>query len=513
MKKFLTVLVLLNSIAVFAQDVKITWGPDYKKDGGMFTLLRYGGHTDKAYYVVEQSMKNTKMFFFDFKHNALGEQEIDYKFGKSDLTLEDVYTTKSGNYFFMTGIDKKEDKGIITYTTPTKSNNLNPNFTKILEYPYSFKQPFSFMGFGINMGFDSDVEGSFMSYDSSKVLYMYSQGLQDAKSVNQKVTFLVMDDKMKVLYKVNKTLSYTDKKFDLIDNSIMNNGDVYFAAKHYENDKDRKTPNYKFHILKITSANVYKDIIVKLNDAAPLSGSVVDLENGNIMVVGSYTNISNNKSLRANGTYSIVMNADGAIISNNIYPFSGDVKEELFGENEKKAEKGAMAFKVKRVMFDRTSKTVNICFEKDYITTTTTSTSSGTRTTIYYHTDDIIVARFALDGKREFESVIDKKFTFPNTNHFNSFNFSEYNGNYYFLFNDAKTMSERKEADVSGRIVTDLVKMDKNGKIIFRKTLFGNKDIDMMFAPKLSDHLWKNEVLIHGSFKKHYKYGILYLPE
>ena len=110
----------------------------------------------------------------------------------------------------------------------------------------------------------------------------------------------------------------------------MNNGDVYFAAKHYENDKDRKTPNYKFHILKITSANVYKDIIVKLNDAAPLSGSVVDLENGNIMVVGSYTNISNNKSLRANGTYSIVMNADGAIISNNIYPFSGDVKEELY---------------------------------------------------------------------------------------------------------------------------------------------------------------------------------------
>ena len=118
-----------------------------------------------------------------------------------------------------------------------------------------------------------------------------------------------------------------------------------------------------------------------------------------------------------------------------------------------------------------------------------------------------------MDGKREFESVIDKKFTFPNTNHFNSFNFSEYNGNYYFLFNDAKTLSERKEADVSGRIVTDLVKMDKNGKIIFRKTLFGNKDIDMMFAPKLSDHLWKNEVLIHGSFKKHYKYGILYLPE
>jgi hypothetical protein len=64
MKKLLTVLVLLASIAVFAQDVKITWGPDYKKDGGMFTLLRYGGHTDKAYYVVEQSMKNTKDVLF-----------------------------------------------------------------------------------------------------------------------------------------------------------------------------------------------------------------------------------------------------------------------------------------------------------------------------------------------------------------------------------------------------------------------------------------------------------------
>ncbi|HNY55606.1 MAG TPA: hypothetical protein PKI86_08260, partial [Chitinophagales bacterium] len=239
MKKILTILLLFTATIVLAQEVKIEWGPEYKKDGGMFTFLRYGGHTDKAYYVVEQSMKNTKLFFFDFKHNALGEQEIEYKYGKSDLSLEDVYTTRSGNYFLMTGIDKKEDKGIITYTTPTKSNTLNTNFTKILEYPYDFKQPFVFMGIGINMGIDSDIQGSFMSYDSTRILYMYSQGLQDAKSVNQKISFLVMDDKMKVLYKVNKTLSYTDRTFDLIDNSVLNNGDVYFAAKHYANDKDR----------------------------------------------------------------------------------------------------------------------------------------------------------------------------------------------------------------------------------------------------------------------------------
>lgn len=513
MRKLLTPLLLLLTTVLLAQEVKIEWGPEYKKDGGMFTFLRYGGHTDKAYYVVEQSMKNTKLFFFDFKHNALGEQEIEYKYGKSDLSLEDVYTTRSGNYFLMTGIDKKEDKGIITYTTPTKSNTLNTNFTKILEYPYDFKQPFVFMGIGINMGIDSDIQGSFMSYDSTRILYMYSQGLQDAKSVNQKISFLVMDDKMKVLYKVNKTLSYTDRTFDLIDNSVLNNGDVYFAAKHYANDKDRKTPNYKFHIIKITSANVYKDIIVKLNDAAPLSGSVVDLENGNVMVVGSYTNISNNKSLRANGTYCVILNAEGAIVNSSVYPFEGAVKEELFGESEKKADKGAMAFKVKRVMFDRTTKAVTICFEKDYITTTTTYSSSGSRTTTYYHSDDIIVARFDQNGKRDFESIIDKSFSFPNTSYYNSFSFSEYNGNYYFIFNDAKSLSERKEADVSGRIITDLVKMDKNGKIILRKTLFGNKDIDMLFAPKLSDHLWKNEVLIHGSLKKHYKYGILYLPE
>lgn len=514
MKKIFSILMTLNTIILAAQDVKITWGPEYKKDGGMFTLLRYGGHTDKAYYVVEQSTKNTHLVFYDFKHNLLGEQDIEYKYGKGDLSLEDIYTTKSGNYFIMTGFDKKEDKSLVAYTTPTKSNTLNTNFTKIIEYPYSYKQPFSFMGFGINMSFDADIEGSYMSYDSTKILYMYSQGLQDAKSTNQNISFLVMDDKLKVLYKVNKTLSYADRKFDLIDNSVMGNGDVYFAAKNYENDKDRKTPNYKFHILKITAANDLKDILIKLNDAAPLSGSVVDLENGNIMVVGSYTNISNNKSLRANGTYTVIISSAGEVLTSNIYPFGGKVKEELFGESEKKAEKGAVAFKVKRVMFDRNSKAVTICFEKDYITTTTSySSSGGTRTTTYYHTDDIIVTRFDQNGKRDFESVIDKSFSFPNTSHYNSFSFSEYNGNYYFIFNDAKTISERKEADVSGRIITDLVKMDKNGKIIFRKTLFGNKDIDMMFAPKLSDKLWKNEVLIHGSFKKYYKYGIIYLPE
>lgn len=513
MRKTLLLMLIINATFSMAQDVKITWGPDYKKDGGMFTMLRYGGHTDKAYYVVEQSAKNTKLFFFDFNHNQLGEQEIEYKYGKSDLRLEDIYTTKSGNYFILTGADKKEDKAIITYTTPTKSNTLNTNFTEILEYPYSIKTPFGFMGFTFNTNFDSDIDGAFMSYDSTKIMYMYSQGLQDAKSVNQKISYLVMDDKMKVLFKVNKTLSYPDKKFDLIDNSILNNGDAYFAARHYENDKDRKTPNYKFHIIKITPASVFKDILIKLDDAAPLSGSVVEMENGNVMVVGSYTNISNNKSLRANGTYSVIINTEGTILSSNIYPFSGEVKEELFGENEKKANKGAMAFKAKKIMFDRTTKAVTICFEKDYITTTTTTTSSGTRTTTYYHTDDIIVARFDQNGKRDFESVIDKKFTFANTNHFNSFSFCEYNSNYYFLFNDAKSIAERKEAEVSGRIITDLVKMDKNGKILLRKTLFGNKDIDMLFAPKLSDHLWNNEVLIHGSFKKQYKYGTLFLPE
>lgn len=520
MRKLITVLLSAISIIANAQELKINWGPEYKKEGAFYNFLRYGGHTDKAYYVVQQSLSESKLFIYDFKHNPIGKQDIKYKYGKNLLYLNDIVTTKSGNYFLMSSYDESQEKALFAYTMASKSNMLNTNYTKIYEYPFSYKKVVSFVKF--NKDLNNDVKGTTLSLDSSKVLYTYSENLFENKSNNQQVTFLALDNKMNILYKVNKSISFQDTKFDLTDNSISNTGDVYLVGKYYENDNDRKTPNYKYHILKFNAANEYKDILVNLKDAAPLNTTINDLENGNVIAVGTYTNTSNNKSLRANGTYSVIINSSGEVISSNIYPFSGVVKEELFGDNDKKAEKGAVKYKLKRVLLDKNTMSTTICLEKDYeiikqkpstgSTGFSSSSMSGNIIT-YYNTDDIIVVRFDISGKKEFETIIYKSFTFSDNDAYNSFFVTISNGNYYFIFNDAKTIGERKDADVSGKVVTDLLQMDKTGKIVSQKTLFGNKDIDMYFSPKLSVKLSKNEILIHGSHYRKYKYGIIYLPE
>ncbi|MFN8282711.1 MAG: hypothetical protein U0U67_05820 [Chitinophagales bacterium] len=491
-----------------AQPFNIKWGPEYKKDGGMFSFLKFGGFTNSAYYVLTQGTRNTKIAVYDFNHNLIGEQDIEYKYGKSDVTVDDVIKTPAGNYFLLKGIDKKEDKGLIGYALPEKNNLISTNVTKIIEYPYNFKQPFGLFGFTFNTNFDSDAEGTFMSEDSSKVMITYSQGLQDAKSVNQKFSFMVMDAKMQKLFTVNKTLAYTDTKLDIIDYSILNNGDVYALAKHYANDKDRKTPNFKFMVFKFSKDGTMKEAQIKLNNAAALNGSVVAFDGGKIIVAGTYTNITNNKNMRANGTYCVSLNADGTPGVSNTFDFTQEVQDELFGNSERRKDKGAPAIKLKKVVMDDVAKTAVFFWEEDYYVVVQTSKSSYVR----YYSNEIIASKFNEDGKQEFSTLIDKEFSFTNTSVYNSFMYAHKNGYHYLIFNDFKSRAERKEIDADGKILTDMVKMDDNGKIVSRQTLFGNKDIEYYAAPRMSVQVSDGSILLQTTKGKKYQYGTLILP-
>ena len=144
MRKLITFLLLAFSITTNAQEIKVNWGPEYKKEGAFYNFLRYGGHTDKAYYVVQQSLSESKLFIYDFKHNPIGKQDIKYKYGKNLLYLNDIVTTKSGNYFLMSSYDESQEKALFAYTMASKSNMLNTNYTKIYEYPFSYKKVVSF---------------------------------------------------------------------------------------------------------------------------------------------------------------------------------------------------------------------------------------------------------------------------------------------------------------------------------------------------------------------------------
>lgn len=535
MNKITFILITLVVNILNAQDIKIDWGTEYKNESNkLINFVSYGGHTPKAYYVVERSLKTASVNIFNFNHNKISNQGIQLTYGKSAITPLDIINTKSGNYYILGGYDRKNEMAQIYYTNFTSSNTLNTNYKSIVEFSCGLSNAVSLFNPQYEISttnaesYVSSIEKSInknslysVSYDSTKVLIPYTSSTNNG---NVNLFYLVLDDKMNKVYDKNISLSYLKKKFKVLDNFVMNNGNIYVTAKYYENDKDRSTPNYKFHLIKATATG-QQDIELKLSDAAPLNANVLSLNNGNIIVLGTYTNISNNKDLRTNGFYSAIYDIDGNLISSNLYPFSGEVKDELFGSNENKADKGANAFAVKNIYFDNQTKTSSICIERVYktefkLTKYTYSSNNSfskapqTNTTNIYHTDEIVVAKFDENGKQLFETLIDKKFYMDgNASNHNSFSFCVYNGNYYFLFNNFKGLLDKKEEDVNGKIVTDLVKIDTNGKIAFRKTLFANKDIGVILVPKMSDYLGDNKLLIYGSKIKSYKYGTLFLPE
>ena len=51
------------------QQAKIDWGPEYKKDGGMFTWNRLIGNDDKYFYVLSKPSKDPEIY----KYNTSGE--------------------------------------------------------------------------------------------------------------------------------------------------------------------------------------------------------------------------------------------------------------------------------------------------------------------------------------------------------------------------------------------------------------------------------------------------------
>jgi len=537
MKKNLFFLLITFVISIVnAQDIQINWGPEYKNESNkLISFVSYGGHTSKAYYVVERSLKTASLSIYNFNFNRIANQEIQLTYGKSAITPLDIINTKSGNYYILGGYDRKDKTSQIYYTNFTPSNTLNTNYKSIVEFPcnindaVSLFNPQSEIFLTSRESYVNSVEKSVnknslfsVSYDSTKVLIPYTSSTNSNDNVV--LSYLVLDDKMNKVFDKKISLSYQKKNFKVLDNFVMDNGDIYVTAKHYENDKDRATPNYKFYIIKMNEKE-QKNIELKLSNAAPLNANVLNLNNGNIIILGTYTNISNNKDLWTNGFYSAVYNTEGNLISSNTFPFSEEVKDEIFNNNENKIDKGAKAFVVKNIYFDKQSKTASICIEKvyktefkltkySYASNNTFSKQPQTNLTNIYHSDEIVVAKFDENGKQLFETFIDKRFYMEESmNNHNSFSFCVNNGNYYFLFNNYKGLLEKKEADVNGKIVTDLVKVDENGKIVFRKTLFANKDVGVILVPKMSDYLGNKQLLIYGSKNKGYKYGTLSLPD
>jgi hypothetical protein len=121
------------------------------------------------------------------------------------------------------------------------------------------------------------------------------------------------------------------------------------------------------------------------------------------------------------------------------------------------------------------------------------------------------VVKFNADGTLAFESFIEKQFSYPSTNAYNHIYFTEYGGNYYFLFNNRKNTAGDKGADTKGMVITDLVKIDSSGNIVSRKSIFANKNTDMLFSPGSSQDMKNGKLLIYGRRGTNYRFGTINL--
>lgn len=470
-KIILAIIISLFSTISFSQKVNIKWGDNFKSTVGILGY-EFGGVNGKYYYGIESFKGQSIITVSDLNHNVVKKQTIEYKNNDFRIQVVDYIKTNSNFYFIVRGIDLKNDKGLIGYVTATSDGNVNPNINEILIYDWDIK--------ALNDGV------SYLSDDRTKIIITYAPHKKGQSS-------------LKYL-----TLIFSDKMSKLPNNTNFD--------------------GYNFDKIKIDGAKV-EDV------------NIETLSNNKKVAIGTYTNPGNTagngrkfivfgKEVAStmtgiNGVFYATLDSNG-VTSSKLFPFTEEVAKKM-GIDANNLDKGIPELSF-QTYFSEKDNNIAIFLEEGFgndktstrsssvhssslnRTTTTTTTNSYTM----YHSNSIIASNFNEKGELQFMTVIEKEFVFQNMTDFSSFLPFKKDDNLYLLFNKSKfSFDNKKDVIAKGKFLTDLVKLDSKGNIVSQETLFGNKDVDLLLAPKNCYVMDGNKVLLFGVKGLKFTYGTL----
>lgn len=503
--------ILFFSINSFAQ-YDVDWGPVYKKDGGLFSYFYPAGMDDDNYYLVMKPKKSNDVLTFDLNHKLKSNNPIDLSIGNENATISSIIETQSGQYALLQVRNKKR-KQMEVHAAKFSKGKMGKT-TRIHSHEYKVQLSIAplLMGFSNYTNADNFQE-VIISEDKSKIAYMHYISTKD-KNKNDVLSIAVFDQDFNKIWSKKKTFPYKDKKLDIEQMIVSDDGDVFISAELYVNKKG-KSPDRDYKIFRV-GPEENDQWTLKLDKGNQASDAGLFLSEGNevLNLGGTYTTAE--RRGRINGVFFASLDLASGEMKKNTFPFKDDFLEGLLKEKDIKKGKGLQSSYRIDNMITFSDGSYSFLAEQFFITYRTSTDSRGnqTQSTPIYNTNAIIIPRFTKEGKLMKIDKIEKGFS-SSSSMTVSYNYAVANSKIYLIYNDFKTRKEKKDIKNKkglGTLYTDLTVIGDDGTIEEQKTIFTNKDdgMDTIFVPSYSMH--NDDIMIIGGLKRSkYQFGTLKL--
>ena len=455
-----------------AQISPVNWGEEYNKTGGMTAQIYVLDFQDDFYYVVSYKKDARYLMKFSLDHELIETSDLILSDVDSLNHITDIFKLNGETYIYYEQFDDKT-KIWNLYASKFNDGKIEEPYQEILSKNFNDINKLKWIpNFNIEY-----------SQDSSKILFYNFMNNEKHNDLDI-MQLIVIDNEFNILWEKLQLFPYKDKKLTIEDTRINNEGEVYVNLK-----LDRKTfekslvhPNYDYYIAKINQKE-YADVLMDFNneDILPYSSIIhLDEKSNSIICAGLYS--KRRIYERQNGVFSYSIDFD---LSNEKSYFKEFTSEDLTGlvnDNMAIKEKGLSKFFNLSNYFTHPNGMFSLIFEEIY---TKSYINSNGYERITYNSDEIIILRFNSEGILNKISKIDKEFK-SKVEDITSYVAFENNGEIYLMFNDKKSKSDRQFIESSsGKFsrYTDVAKIDKEGELVYQKTLFTNKDVKGEFVP------------------------------
>lgn len=514
MKKTYLISLLLMSFSVgFSQEYSVDWGPEYRKEGGLFSFFYMAGMTADNYHLIMQPRRNKTLLTFDTDHKLVKNQGIDIKIEGNELDFRQFIQTSTGTYALFNNYNKRRREWSM-YVGAFNNNKLaDPE----LVFKHSFESK-RFLGINFRPYFFNSLE---LSSNNNFVSFVNEMDLK-AKGENAKFTITTFDQNMNLLWDKVQEINYSDEDLELVQTVVSNKGEVYLLAKIDKRDPRAISisfggdwnPEYSYKVFKITETNVEEFDIQLDNNLLVVDAGIFLPENDieAFLIGGFYT--SEEKRSGLNGLFLVHVNKESESIKSSTHPLEADFSEGLISKRDQKKDRGLnTSFTIDDLLVFADGSFAFIA-EEYYITTSQYIDSQGNwQTKMVYNSDQIVIPRFTKEGELLNVEKIEKSFSSSMVSAV-SYSIAMSNGKIFLLYTDSKNREERRELKGrgnSGGYYTDMTVIGENGNIEFQETMFSSKDSELVFLPSESEYNNDHLIIlgISGFGGKKYKCGTI----
>jgi hypothetical protein len=511
---------LSNTFSASAQ-YNVNWGPIYEKEGGMFSSFYLAGGDTNNYYVVMRPKKENNLLKFDFNHKLKSTTPISFEFNGEDLLLREFITTKSKTFGIFSNYDKKENIFSIQ-AAQLEGGNFKP-IKEVALQPYKIK--YKYIG-GYESEFsgytDEDATGSFaISADKNYVATIRTLSSKESGQADV-ISVIVFDENMNVKWQKIQDFPYKDKKLDIQDFIISNNGDVFLAVTLDlpKKEKEKGIPYYNYQVVKITE-NDYKEYKLNLtgNNVISSAGLFISPKENEIFI-GGLCKDKDRETDGDNGLFYSKLDISTGNLNTKVHQFSKELLDGLVKNKKIEGGDGLVSFRIKDfITFSDNS--FSFIAEKTYRVIYVTYQNGRKYTSIHYHTNEIIIPRFDQNGELQNLVKLDKDYS-GFSPMIVSYSLGIKDNRLYLLYNDTKSRTEgvveeklkinlfRPYKGIEPRSYTTLSVIDNNGKLESEETLFTGSETDGFFFPWNSEQ-FGDKLLINIYSGKNYHFGTLKL--